>query len=184
MFPELRRKESDIKEVLDEEEESFARTLDRGEKMFSHYAEQTKLRETDTLNGADVWRLYDTFGFPVDLTRIMAVENSLRINENEFEEAQTASKEASKAKKKGSGGELLKLDVHDLGKLETMTNVPKTDDSYKYGESVNICMQLLLSYGSNRAGKHHFSDLCHLSWQRILYIHKTSSAKCPNRYNS
>ena len=133
MFPELKKKEADIKEVLDEEEESFARTLDRGEKMFAHFAEQAKIHDTRNLSGADVWRLYDTFGFPVDLTRIMAEENRLQIDEKEFEAAQLASKEASKAKKKNGGEALLALDVHDLGKLETMSSVPKTDDSYKYG---------------------------------------------------
>ena len=133
MFPELKKKEADIKEVLDEEEESFARTLDRGEKMFAHYAEQAKLHDSRKLSGADVWRLYDTFGFPVDLTRIMAEESKLDIDEKEFEAAQLASKEASKSKKKAGGEVLLALDVHDLGKLETMSSVPKTDDSYKYG---------------------------------------------------
>ncbi|KAF8469586.1 alanyl-tRNA synthetase [Kalaharituber pfeilii] len=145
MFPEIRKKESDIKEILDEEEESFARTLDRGEKMFAHYAEQTRLRDSHTLSGADVWRLYDTFGFPVDLTRIMAAESNLEINEKEFDEAQAASKEASKAKKKAGGEELLKLDVHDLGKLETMSHVSKTDDSYKYDKG-NITSRIVAIY--------------------------------------
>lgn len=137
MFPELRLHEADIKEVLDEEEESFAKTLDRGEKMFGTYAEQAKLKESKTLNGADVWRLYDTFGFPVDLTTIMAEENGLTIDTAEYEAAQAASKEASKAIKKNAGQEVLKLNVHDLGKLEQMKEVSKTDDSYKY-EKGNI----------------------------------------------
>jgi alanyl-tRNA synthetase len=133
MFPELAKREKDIKEILNEEEESFSRTLDRGEKIFQEYAQQLKEKGDKVLNGADVWRLYDTYGFPVDLTRIMAEENSLVINESEFEKAQADAKEASKAKKKSGGVELLKLDVHDLGKLENMSNVPKTDDKYKYG---------------------------------------------------
>jgi alanyl-tRNA synthetase len=133
MFPELAKREKDIKEILNEEEESFSRTLDRGEKIFQEYAQQLKEKGDKVLNGADVWRLYDTYGFPVDLTRIMAEENNLVINESEFEKAQADAKEASKAKKKSGGVELLKLDVHDLGKLENMSNVPKTDDQYKYG---------------------------------------------------
>jgi hypothetical protein len=133
MFPELVRREKDIQEILDEEEESFSRTLDRGEKIFQGYAQQLKTEGGKTLNGADVWRLYDTYGFPVDLTRIMAEEAGLDINEVEFENAQADAKEASKAKKKSGGVELVKLDVHDLGKLENMANVPKTDDRYKYG---------------------------------------------------
>jgi alanyl-tRNA synthetase len=134
VFPEIRKKMLDVQECLDEEEVSFAKTLDRGEKMFAHYSQQAKLKENPRLNGADVWRLYDTFGFPVDLTRIMAEENNLEIDEKEFEEAQAKAKEASKAKKTVAGVELLKLSVHDIGSLEKMNNVPKTDDSWKFGE--------------------------------------------------
>lgn len=143
MFPELRRREKDIKETLDEEEESFSRTLDRGEKMFEHYSNQARVKGTKTLNGADVWRLYDTFGFPVDLTRIMANEAGLDFDEDELKKAQSDAKEASKAVKKSGAAELLKLDVHDLGKLEGMKEVEKTDDRYKYGTCRYILIFLL-----------------------------------------
>ncbi|KAG2744889.1 hypothetical protein P692DRAFT_201841392 [Suillus brevipes Sb2] len=83
IFPELTKKQGDIKEILDEEE-SFSRTLDRGEKLFDQYATRTKDQGAKELNGADVWRLYDTYGFPVDLTRLMAEELELGINEKEF----------------------------------------------------------------------------------------------------
>lgn len=86
------------------------------------------------LNGKDVWRLYDTFGFPVDLTRLMAEELGLSVNEKEFEEAQAQSKEASKASQKSGSLNTVKLDVHDLGLLEKNEHVPKTDDSAKYCE--------------------------------------------------
>jgi alanyl-tRNA synthetase len=84
------------------------------------------------LNGKDVWRLYDTYGFPVDLTRLMAEELGLDINESEFEEAQAASKEASKATQKKQAGDVLKLDVHDIAALEKDDSVPKTNDSAKF----------------------------------------------------
>jgi len=138
MFPELGKREKNIQEILSEEEESFSRTLDRGERIFQEYAQKAKKKGSSTLNGADVWRLYDTYGFPVDLTRIMAEEAGLDISEDEFAKAQADAKEASRAKKTSGGVELVKLDVHDLGKLEGMTSVPKTDDRYKYGMSLNI----------------------------------------------
>ena len=77
-FPEIKKKESEVKEILNEEEQSFAKTLDRGEKQFETYAQQSKLKDLQKLHGADVWRLYDTFGFPVDLTRLMAEERGLK----------------------------------------------------------------------------------------------------------
>lgn len=138
MFPELGKRERDIKQILSEEEESFSRTLDRGEKIFQEYAEKAKKNGSSTLSGADVWRLYDTYGFPVDLTRIMAGEAGLDISEDEFAKAQADAKQASKSKKTSGGVELVKLDVHDIGKLESMANVPKTDDRYKYGMSLNV----------------------------------------------
>jgi alanyl-tRNA synthetase len=138
MFPEIKKKESDVKEILDEEEESFSRTLDRGEKMFETYAAKTETVESKKLLGADVWRLYDTFGFPVDLTQIMAEERGLKIDEAEFEDAKAKAKEASKGAKKGGGVALLKLDVHDLGKLQTMDEIIKTDDKYKFGKLLSL----------------------------------------------
>lgn len=133
MFPELRKKQHDVMEILDEEELSFAKTLDRGERQFEHYAQQAKVKGVDRLHGADVWRLYDTFGFPVDLTRLMAEERSLQIDDYEFEEARLKAKEASRGQKK-SASDAVKLDVHDLGNLEKMNDVHKTDDSAKYGK--------------------------------------------------
>ncbi|KAI9842265.1 MAG: Alanine--tRNA ligase [Thelocarpon superellum] len=144
MFPEIRHKEADVKEILDEEEESFSRTLDRGEKMFEHYAQKTQARHSTTLDGADVWRLYDTFGFPVDLTRLMAEERGLAIDDDQFAEAQAKAKEASKGAKKAVA-DTVKLDVHDLGKLETMHGVPKTNDEAKFGRG-NITSQVKAIY--------------------------------------
>ena len=144
MFPEIKRRESDVKEILNEEEESFSKTLDRGERQFENYAQQSKLKDSKKLHGADVWRLYDTFGFPVDLTRLMAEERGLDIDEQEFEDARLKAKEASKGEKKAAS-DLVKLDVHDLGNLAKMNDVPKTDDSAKFGR-VNITSQIKAIY--------------------------------------
>ncbi|PCH43709.1 hypothetical protein WOLCODRAFT_26125 [Wolfiporia cocos MD-104 SS10] len=132
VFPELTKRTAEIKEILDEEEESFSRTLDRGEKLFDQYASRAKAAGAKELSGKDVWRLYDTYGFPVDLTRLMAEELGLGVNETEFEQAQAASKEASKAGLKKGEKEAVKLDVHDIANLETNLKLLKTDDSAKY----------------------------------------------------
>ena len=126
---------------MDEEEVSFARTLDRGEKLFDQYAATAAKNGSKSLSGRDVWRLYDTFGFPVDLTLLMAEELGLSINQNEFDAAQAASKEASKGVAKGVAGEVVKLDVHDIGALEKMSEVPKTDDAAKFGALPRLCFR-------------------------------------------
>lgn len=144
IFPELEKKQSDVVEILDEEEVSFAKTLDRGERQFENYAQQAKVKGSDKLHGADVWRLYDTFGFPVDLTRIMAEERELRIDDAEFEEARLKAREASKGQKKAAT-DTVKLGVHELGKLEKMNDVPKTDDTAKF-EKGNISARIKAIY--------------------------------------
>lgn len=129
-FPEIEARQQDIKELLDEEEASFSRTLDRGERLFEQYAAKAKAQGLNQLDGKEVWRLYDTFGFPVDLTRLMAEETGLGIDEEAFAAAQAASREASKGKKTAQKDQL-KLDVHQISELSS-TDVSRTDDSFKY----------------------------------------------------
>ena len=102
--------------------------------MFDQYATAAREAGLKELNGKDVWRLYDTYGFPVDLTLLMADELGLGVNHKEFEEAQAASREASKASLKVGSRDVIKLDVHDIAALEDNTSVPKTDDSAKFGK--------------------------------------------------
>lgn len=136
IFPELSKRTEDIFEILNDEEQSFSRTLDRGEKLFEQYAADAKANGKTVLAGKDVWRLYDTYGFPVDLTRIMAEEAGLDIDEAAFDQAKQESLEASKGGKKTAGGvQLVKLDVHALAELEKNDGVPKTDDFAKFSES-------------------------------------------------
>jgi alanyl-tRNA synthetase len=112
MFPEIRKKQQDIMEILDEEEKAFAKSLDRGEKIFEKYADKAQGQESKKLSGDDVWRLYDTYGFPVDLTKIMAEERGLEIDDKEVETAQEKAREASKGDKK-AGAVVVKFDVHE-----------------------------------------------------------------------
>lgn len=131
MFPEIKKKEAEVKEILQEEEKSFAKTLDRGEVMFEKYAQRCKAAGSTALPGNDVWRLYDTYGFPIDLTQLMAEERGLTINQAEVEAAQEQAREASKGEK-AAMADVVKLDVHALGDLEKI-GIPKTDDSAKFG---------------------------------------------------
>lgn len=132
MFPDIVKEQSNVIDILKEEEKSFAKSLDRGETMFDKYAADCKKNNTTKLAGTDVWRLYDTYGFPVDLTHIMAGERGLVVDDAEVNEAQEKAREASKGEKKAAK-DTVKLDVHDLAKLETMTHVPKTNDDSKFG---------------------------------------------------
>ena len=131
-FPEIKRKEQDVKEILDEEEEAFARTLDRGEKMFEKYAAQAMKTDTKKLTGADVWRLYDTFGFPEDLTKIMAEERGLQTDDAEIEIAKEKAREASKSVKEAAHT-FSKLDVHQIAELDKL-GVARPNDDAKFSK--------------------------------------------------
>lgn len=130
-FPDLAKKQLDIQEILDEEEEAFSRTLDRGEAQFERYAAKAAKDNVKKLDGDVVWRLYDTFGFPVDLTKLMAEERSLDIDEAEVAVAREKAREASKAVK-DSVQTFAKLDVHQIAELDTQLKVPRTNDDAKY----------------------------------------------------
>ncbi|KAF9973394.1 Alanine--tRNA ligase [Actinomortierella ambigua] len=153
-FPELHSRIDDVKEILNEEEDAFSRTLDRGEKLFEGYLQKAKDASATHLNGADVWRLYDTYGFPVDLTRLMAEENGIQVDEVEFNKAQEAAKALSRTGK-GSGagaGEVVAFDVHDIAAVEAMESVPKTNDSFKY-QNGNVAARIKLIYRSHEFPK-------------------------------
>ncbi|QRC98658.1 alanine--tRNA (Ala) ligase [Parastagonospora nodorum SN15] len=148
MFPEIKKKQQDIIEILDEEEKAFAKSLDRGETIFKKYVAKAQKAGSNDLPGDDVWRLYDTYGFPVDLTKLMAEENGLNINDKEVEEAQEKAREASKGDK-AAAGVVVKFDVHDLAALDSMDDVPKTDDSFKYGRE-NITTTIKAIYHNKK----------------------------------
>lgn len=153
-FPELVKKQQDIKEILDEEEAAFARTLDRGEAQFERYAAAAAKGDARKLDGDIVWRLYDTFGFPVDLTRLMAEERGLAIDEDEVEAAKERAREASKAVK-DSVDTFAKLDVHHISELEQRRGIPRThDDKFVKGDAkarVQLIFDSKAFHGSTEA---------------------------------
>lgn len=130
-FPDLVKKQGDIIEILNEEEVAFSRTLDRGEVQFEKYAAEATKAGVKKLDGDVVWRLYDTFGFPVDLTKLMAEERGLDIDEEEVEAAKQKAREASKAVK-DSVQTFAKLNVHQIADLEQQHKFPRTEDEGKY----------------------------------------------------
>jgi alanyl-tRNA synthetase len=91
VFPELKAQESFVKKVILEEEKSFLRTLQDGLSRFENIE-----IEGDTINGEAAFELYDTFGFPIDLTRLLAFEKGLKVDEIGFEKALKAQKERSR----------------------------------------------------------------------------------------
>jgi alanyl-tRNA synthetase len=94
-FPELKKDPHRIAAIILDEEESFGKTLDRGIKLFAEVADAAKA--TSTISGSDAFKLYDTFGFPIDLTVLMAQERGLTVDMEGYEREQARAQEVSKA---------------------------------------------------------------------------------------
>ncbi|MBD3258110.1 alanine--tRNA ligase [candidate division GN15 bacterium] len=96
-FPELKEKQQHIENVIRLEEESFGRTLVTGLELFDKVARKVKTAGGRTVPGEEVFRLYDTYGFPYDLTEIIAAEHELTLDRPGFEEAMERQREQSRA---------------------------------------------------------------------------------------
>jgi len=95
-FPELEKQEKLVTEVIKEEETSFLKTIEHGLKRIDLIINETISKKEDTLPGAAVFELYDTYGFPADLSRIIAEEKQLTVDEKGFEEEMQKQKQRSK----------------------------------------------------------------------------------------
>ncbi len=85
-YPELREKQEYITRVIRTEEESFAKTIDAGMKIFSDLLAEHKTKGEDTFSGADAFKLYDTYGFPIDLTIEMCADEGMSVDTESFKE--------------------------------------------------------------------------------------------------
>ncbi len=85
-YPELSAQKTLIEKVIIEEEESFLRTLDTGIKMLDKVMADTKAAESTIISGVSAFTLYDTYGFPLDLTELILRENNMTVNTGEFNE--------------------------------------------------------------------------------------------------
>ena len=83
-FPELKAQQQLIGRVMKEEEDSFLRTLERGINLLNGAMDELKAHEKTVLAGTDAFRLFDTYGFPLDLTELICRENGLTVNVDEF----------------------------------------------------------------------------------------------------
>ena len=84
-YPELIAQKTLIEKVIKEEEESFLRTLETGIRLLDKKMEETKAAGKNVISGVDAFTLYDTYGFPLDLTELILRENGMEANIDEFD---------------------------------------------------------------------------------------------------
>ncbi|CAD6996848.1 unnamed protein product [Ceratitis capitata] len=127
-FPEVAKNPQQIIDIINEEEAQFLKTLSRGRDLFNRTV--AKLGNQKIIPGDLAWKLYDTYGFPVDLTQLMAEEKNLQINMEEYEEAKQAAYIMSQGKSTAKE-DAIDIGVHAISELQTKS-IPITNDTFKY----------------------------------------------------
>lgn len=144
-YPELGEKRAYIKKVIQTEEESFAKTIDKGTEILSDMMENMKKSGEKTLKGEDVFKLHDTYGFPLDLTKEILHENGFEADEDGFAECMKIQKQTARENKKlGGGWDNAKNSALDAFKTNfvgysTMTCGTKILALVKDGEMTELC---------------------------------------------
>jgi alanyl-tRNA synthetase len=124
-FPELTKNPKHVAELIREEEMSFGRTLDRGIQLFDEAA------KADSISANDAFKLHDTYGFPIDLTRIMAEERGMKVDVEGYEKLMEEARERARAGGKEGQSKVAELTPDALAQL-AREKIPPTDDQPKF----------------------------------------------------
>ncbi len=133
-FPELKTRADFVAEVIQAEETSFGRTLDRGLELFAAAADRADGKAVRTICGDDAFMLYDTYGFPLDLTELMARERGLAVDTDTFVKLMDGQRERARAAQKSVS----------LAAGISGVQLPATDDAAKY--QAESCRAKLLGW--------------------------------------
>jgi alanyl-tRNA synthetase len=123
-FPELEQNPQRVQEIMKDEEESFGRTIDRGIELFEQAAKRSDTsrdRQGAVITGDDAFTLYDTYGFPLDLTQVMAEERGMTVDVDRFTELMEQRREQSRAGMTGGDARQSLVDIvqqHELPATE------------------------------------------------------------------
>ena len=153
VFPELQKQIDFVGKVVKEEEEAFLRTLDKGLKRIDDIVRSAS--KNKMITGRDAFELYDTYGFPIDLTRLIASENNLAVDEKGFESEMQQQKSRSRAATAIDTGDWIVLNDSTnsfvgYDTLETKTKVLKYRKVKAKGkESYQIVLETTPFYGES-----------------------------------
>jgi alanyl-tRNA synthetase len=123
-FGEIGERAEYVSTVIEAEEASFGRTLDRGIEIFAGAAERAQKSKDKVITGEDAFQLYDTFGFPLDLTQLMAQERNLKVDTARFSELMEQQRQRARA---AIAKDSLSITDNVSGQV-----LPETEDLYKY----------------------------------------------------
>ncbi|MAP79905.1 MAG: alanine--tRNA ligase [Aequorivita sp.] len=150
-FPELNSEKNLITNVIREEEQSFLRTLDQGLVLLENIIEAA---DSNEISGKKAFELYDTFGFPIDLTALILRERGYTLNEKEFDKELQKQKDRSRAATKVETGDWVVLETDDVEEfvgydtLKTQVKITRYRkvESKKEGEMYQLVFNLTPFY--------------------------------------
>ncbi|MCZ7609430.1 MAG: alanine--tRNA ligase [Ignavibacterium sp.] len=129
VFPEVVEKKGYVKKVIKAEEESFNSTLDRGIELFDEVVKRLIKQNLKVIPGDDVFKLYDTYGFPVDLTSVMAREINFAIDEEGFNKLMNEQKERGREASKDKFA-AVNVNLNDLSGFDLVSSDPTIFTGY------------------------------------------------------
>lgn len=143
-YPELQNRKDTILQTIKEEENRFLQTLDNGSAILNDELLTLKKQNQKIVSGETLFKLYDTYGFPVDLTAVIAAEHGLQVDEDHFEKVMTASKEKAKSSWKGKS---IQSDEKHMIEF-TEKYLDKATDFVGYDKQIETCKIIALSNGT------------------------------------
>jgi alanyl-tRNA synthetase len=123
-FGEIGERADYVSTVIESEEAGFGRTLDRGIEIFAGAAERAQKSKDKVISGEDAFQLYDTYGFPLDLTQLMAQERSLKVDRARFSELMEEQRQRARA--------AIAKDTMSITDTVSGQVLPETEDLHKY----------------------------------------------------
>ena len=162
-YPELKEKEDFIKKLIRNEEEAFDKTIDSGLQLLNECLQNLK---GDTLSGEDAFKLYDTYGFPLDLTMDILEEKGLKVDEEAFHEKMTEQRTRARNARKDAGADAWKGEAQVAETLEPTKFVGydtlsaeakvvaiirenKLVDSISLGDAASVVLDVTPFYGES-----------------------------------
>ncbi len=140
-FGEIAERADYVSTVIESEEVNFGRTLDRGIEIFSTAVERAEKSNDRTISGEDAFQLYDTYGFPLDLTELMAKERNLKVDTAKFDELMEEQRARARAAQKS------------VSLMATLADaeLPATEDLHKY--HAETCDSKIIGWIDNESFK-------------------------------
>lgn len=149
-YPDLKSKRAFIERAVLAEEEQFFRTLEKGLALLDEVT-LGKTTKQKVLDGETAFKLYDTFGFPLDLTRVICDERGFTVDEAGFEKAMERQRSESRKHWKGSGEQALDQTLQEVANKLKAKGVTQKFVGYEKLDSLGVCLEVIKSQDSQNS---------------------------------